>query len=171
MFKNILFLCVLVSRYSSKYVRFFLDIVVGAFRSERCCTTYLIRSISIITDRSWFIVLSWLCLIGRDRNLDWGYSRSLPTPTFRHSRTRHKSRSWVIARRVGRYVCAHKRSRCTAIAPSTPMLLFHGSRRRTHYTRFNIGSRQRLVPNLVPPRIPRPSVSTYVDSSVRVAML
>lgn len=29
----------------------------------------------------------------RDRNLDRGYSRSLPTPTFRHSRTRHKSRS------------------------------------------------------------------------------
>lgn len=127
MFKNVfLFLCILVLRNSiiSKYIRFFLDIVVAAFRSERCCTMYLIRSISIITGREWFIVLSWRCLIRRDRNLDRGYSRSLPTPTFRHSRTRHKSRSWVIARRVGRYVCAHKRSRCTRLHQVHPCYYF-----------------------------------------------
>lgn len=52
------------------------------------------------TIRVWFIVLSWCSLIPRDRNLDWGYLRSLPISTFRHSRTRYKSSPWVIARRI-----------------------------------------------------------------------
>jgi len=52
------------------------------------------------TIRVWFIVLSWRSLIPRDRNLDWGYLRSLPISTFRHSRTRYKSSPWVIARRI-----------------------------------------------------------------------
>lgn len=34
------------------------------------------------------------------RSKSGGYPRSLPTSTFRHSRTRDKSSPWVIARRV-----------------------------------------------------------------------